>query len=177
GSTRNPRTLTWSSARPANSSTPSGLHRARSPVRYIRPPGTPNGHATNRSALSPGWFTYPRASPAPAVYSSPPTPTGTGSRNPSSTYTVVSATGRPIGTPAPPSRSSGPTGWVAVNVVFSVGPYPLTSRTCGTCSSTARQAASGSTSPPASRNRNPANTLTSAAAIWPKRPAVSHSTL
>ena len=30
------------------------VHRARSPVRYIRSPPAPNGHATNRSAVSPG---------------------------------------------------------------------------------------------------------------------------
>ena len=38
GSIRNPRILTWSSARPRYSSCPSGVHRARSPVRYIRSP-------------------------------------------------------------------------------------------------------------------------------------------
>ncbi len=38
-SIRNPRTFTWSSARPRYSSCPSAVHRARSPVRYIRSPG------------------------------------------------------------------------------------------------------------------------------------------
>ena len=32
------------------------LPAARSPVRYIRAPATPNGHATNRCAVSPGRF-------------------------------------------------------------------------------------------------------------------------
>ncbi len=56
GSIRNPRSFTCASARPKNSSTPSGRHRARSPVRYIREPGTPCGSATNRSAVSPERF-------------------------------------------------------------------------------------------------------------------------
>ena len=54
GSIRKPRSLSCASARPRNSSTPSPRHRARSPVRYIRPPAaTPCGSATNRSAVSP----------------------------------------------------------------------------------------------------------------------------
>ena len=40
GSMRKPRIFTWSSARPRNSSVPSARHRARSPVRYIRVPGS-----------------------------------------------------------------------------------------------------------------------------------------
>ena len=67
GSIRNPRIFTWSSARPRRSSSPSRRQRARSPVRYIRLPGEPKGSATNRSAVSPGRRTYPRASPAPAT--------------------------------------------------------------------------------------------------------------
>ena len=109
GSTRNPRIFTWSSARPANSSTPPRVHRARSPVRYIRSPPPPNGHATNRSAVSPARPRYPRARPAPATYSSPATPAGTGPSHPSSTNTRVFATGVPIaGTcaRAPAGRSS-----------------------------------------------------------------------
>ncbi len=54
GSIRNPRIFTWSSARPANTSCPSAAHRARSPVRYIRAPAGPNGHAANRCAVRPG---------------------------------------------------------------------------------------------------------------------------
>ena len=54
------------------------VHRARSPVRYIRPPGRTNGYATNRSAVRPGRPKYPRATPAPATYNSPATPGGTG---------------------------------------------------------------------------------------------------
>ena len=53
-SIRNPRILTWSSPRPRYSSSPAAFHRARSPVRYIRSPAAPNGHAMNRSAVSPG---------------------------------------------------------------------------------------------------------------------------
>src|SRR5579863_4322302 len=60
--------------RPANTSTPPADHRTTSPVRYIRDPAGPNGHATNRSPVSPGCPRYPRASPAPARYNSPPPP-------------------------------------------------------------------------------------------------------
>ena len=47
-SIRRPRSLTWWSMRPRNSSVPSGRQRARSPVRYSRAPGAPNGSGTNR---------------------------------------------------------------------------------------------------------------------------------
>ena len=85
GSMRTPCSLTWSSARPANSSSPSAVQRARSPVRYIRAPAAPNGQATNRSAVRAARPRYPRARPAPATYSSPATPGGTGSSSESST--------------------------------------------------------------------------------------------
>ncbi|CAM5268035.1 hypothetical protein SMICM304S_03072 [Streptomyces microflavus] len=53
-----PRIFTWSSLRPRNSSVWSSRRRTRSPVRYIRPPGTPwsapKGSATNRSAVRSG---------------------------------------------------------------------------------------------------------------------------
>jgi hypothetical protein len=54
GSIRKPRTLTCSSVRPRYSTSPFGSHRARSPVRYSRPPGVPNGSGTNFSAVRPG---------------------------------------------------------------------------------------------------------------------------
>ena len=95
-SIRNPRIFTWSSVRPRYSSWPSAVHRTRSPVRYIRCPAPPNGHATNRSAVSPGRPRYPRASPAPARYSSPATPGGTSPSPASSTNTRVFQIGRPI---------------------------------------------------------------------------------
>ncbi|BBJ46506.1 hypothetical protein SSPO_092240 [Streptomyces antimycoticus] len=53
-SMRKPRILTWWSARPRNSSSPSVFQRTRSPVRYIREPGGPKGQAVKRSAVSPG---------------------------------------------------------------------------------------------------------------------------
>ncbi len=37
-----------------NSSRPSAVRRTRSPVRYMRSPGAPDGQATKRSAVSPG---------------------------------------------------------------------------------------------------------------------------
>ena len=108
--------------------TPPAVHRARSPVRYIRSPPAPNGHATNRSPVSPGRPRYPRASPAPATYNSPVTPAGTGHSHSSSTYTRVLASGRPIGTATAQLQSAGRTRCVVVNVVVSVGPYRFTSR-------------------------------------------------
>ncbi|GAB3004383.1 hypothetical protein GCM10027184_72020 [Saccharothrix stipae] len=52
GSIRNPRIFTWPSDRPRKSMVPSARHRARSPVRYMRAPGRPNGSATNRDAVN-----------------------------------------------------------------------------------------------------------------------------
>ena len=54
-SIRKPRTFTWKSLRPiyvrvGRVSPATVVQRARSPVRYIRLPGVPNGFATNRSA-------------------------------------------------------------------------------------------------------------------------------
>ena len=57
----------------------------------------PNGSGMNRSAVKPGLLRYPRATPAPPMYSSPATPTGTGSRFRFATYSRVLAIGRPIG--------------------------------------------------------------------------------
>ena len=74
GSIRKPRTLTCSSARPRNSSCPSGRHRARSPVRYIRRPAPPNGsgHEPLRGQRRPAQV--PARQPRPAMYSSPAHP-------------------------------------------------------------------------------------------------------
>ncbi len=53
-SMRNPRIFTWKSVRPRYSSWPEPFQRTRSPVRYMRLPGSPNGLATNRSPVVPG---------------------------------------------------------------------------------------------------------------------------
>ena len=117
-STRNPRTFTCSSARPQNTSCPSAVHRARSPVRYIRSPA-PERTATNRSPVSPARPTYPRASPHPAIYSSPATPTGTGpSPHPARTPGCS-----PIGPPSAAHPRRPATTAVATITVASVGPY------------------------------------------------------
>ena len=55
------------------------------------------------------------------MYSSPGTPTGTGSIRASSTYAVVFEIGSPIGTLVASSESS-PTACHVANVVVSVGP-------------------------------------------------------
>ena len=47
------------------------FQRARSPVRYRRDPGAPNGSATNRSAVRSVRPAYPRASWMPPRYRSP----------------------------------------------------------------------------------------------------------
>ena len=49
---RYPRILTCSSARPRYRSCPSAPQHTRSPLRYIRAPGPPNGHATNRDPVN-----------------------------------------------------------------------------------------------------------------------------
>src|ERR1700754_3197179 len=99
---RYPRILTYSSARPKYRSCPSVSQHARSPVRYIRAPGPPNGHATNRDPVNPARRQYPHPTPAPATYNSPTTPAGTGRNHPSSTNNAAVATGAPIGTTPDP---------------------------------------------------------------------------
>ena len=108
GSTRNPRIFTWSSARPANTSCPPAVHRARSPVRYIRSPGPPNGHAMNRSAGQPrpAQRTRGPAPPRPRTAPPPPRP-APGSSHRSSTYTRVFGSGTPIGGSASPEATAG----------------------------------------------------------------------
>ncbi len=122
-------------------------------MRYIRSPAALNGQAVNRSAVTAGRPAYPRARPAPAMYSSPATPGGTGSRNRSSTSSRVLLTGVPIGTCWPgtcwPART-----WNALHpTTVSVGPYSLTSTEPGAVSSHPRASAPASASPPATRTR------------------------
>ncbi len=64
----------------------------------MRDPGiAPNGQATNRVAVNPARPTYPYATPAPATYNSPTTPTGTGCNHASSTKKPRWANGTPMG--------------------------------------------------------------------------------
>src|SRR6478735_3897075 len=119
---RYPRILTCSSARPTYRSCPSGPHRTRSPVRYIRCPGLPNGHATNRDAVNPARRQYPIPTPRPATYNSPTAPGGTGIIQSSRTNNAAPATGAPIGG-APDLAVSG--ALIATHIVVSVGPYAL----------------------------------------------------
>src|SRR5262249_28619090 len=99
------RILTCSSARPKYSSCPSARQRTKSPVRYMRSPGPPNGHATNRDAVNPARCTYPHATPRPATYSSPITPAGTARNQASRTNNAAPGTGDPIGGPPDPAGS------------------------------------------------------------------------
>src|SRR6201997_1169250 len=120
---RYPRILTCSSARPRYSSCPSGRQHTKSPVRYIRAPGAPNGHATNRDPVNPVRRQYPTPTPRPATYNSPTTPPGTGRNQPSSTKKAAPGTGEPIGgAPEPAARGA----LLDAHIVVSVGPYTLT---------------------------------------------------
>src|ERR1700761_4765032 len=116
---RYPRILTCSSARPRYNSCPSVPQHTKSPVRYIRDPDAPNGHAINRDAVRPGQCTYPTATPRPARYSSPTTPAGTGRNELSSTNIAAPGIGDPIGTTPGPGISGA---LIEAHTVFSVGP-------------------------------------------------------
>src|ERR1700758_5204653 len=113
---RYPRILTCSSARPTNCNCPSARHHTKSPVRYIRAPDPPNGHATNRDPVNSARPQYPPPppppppqspppTPAPATYNSPTTPAGTARNQPSSTKNAAPATADPIGA-APDTAAS-----------------------------------------------------------------------
>ncbi len=100
-STRKPRTLTCRSSRPKNSKFPSERYRTRSPVLYQRDSRPSwNDLWINFSAVNSGWFRYPRASPAPPIYSSPGIPSPTGFWFRSKTNVCTFAIGRPMGTSA-----------------------------------------------------------------------------
>ena len=89
GSIRNPRSFTCASARPRNSSTPSDRHRARSPVRYIRPPAAAMRVRNKPLRRQPSPLQIAPRKPHPAMYKLANNPTGTGSRPPSRTYARV----------------------------------------------------------------------------------------
>src|SRR5829696_6632672 len=116
---RYPRILTCSSARPRYWSCPSARQHTKSPVRYIRAPGPPNGHATNRDPVNPARRTYPTPTPRPATYNSPTTPAGTGRNHPSRTNNAAPGTGEPIGGALDPAVSGA---LIATITVVSVGP-------------------------------------------------------
>src|SRR5580704_7307519 len=115
---RYPRILTCSSARPKYRNCPSAPQQTRSPVRYIRVPGAPNGQATNRDAVKPPPRQYPPPTPRPATYSSPTTPAGTGRNHPSSTNNAAPDTGDPIGGAPDPAANGA---LIATSTVVSVG--------------------------------------------------------
>ena len=109
GSMRKPRIFT---CHPPGPGTPAPRPAASAPGPRSGTSGSPQhrtriGHKPLRR--QPRTVQIPRASPAPARYSSPATPTGTGSRPPSSTYTRVFQIGgrsapRASGRPAGPAR-------------------------------------------------------------------------
>src|SRR5262245_13507226 len=142
---RYPRILTCSSARPTYRSCPSAPQHPRSPLRYIRAPGPPNGHATNRDPVNPARRQYPHPTPAPATYNSPTTPAGTGRNHPSSTNNAAPDTGAPIGTTSDPAANGALT---ATHIVVSVGPYSLIITRPGAHRSTT---SAGQASPPTNK--------------------------
>jgi hypothetical protein len=77
----------------------------------------------------------------------------------------VFAIGRPMGTLAPTS-SALPKLWQQVNVVFSVGPYPLISRQPGNFRNACRTCAADNTSPPASNCFSPRKLSPAVSIIW-----------
>ncbi|GBE68131.1 hypothetical protein MFM001_45930 [Mycobacterium sp. MFM001] len=88
-------------------------------MRYIRCPGPPNGHATNRELVNAARRTYPTPTPRPATYNSPINPAGTGRNHPSSTNNAAVETGAPIGGTPDPAVSGA---LIATYTVASVGP-------------------------------------------------------
>ena len=89
-------------------------------MRYIRAPGPPNGHATNRDAVNPARRQIPNPhAAAPATYNSPTTPAGTGRNHSSSTNNAALDTGAPIGTAPDPAVSGA---LIDAYTVVSVGP-------------------------------------------------------
>src|SRR5262245_43314991 len=119
---RYPRIFTCSSARPSKSNCPSAPHRTTSPVPYLRSPGTPNGHATNRDPLNPARPQYPTPTPRPATYNSPTTPTGTRRNHASRTNTATVGGGAPIGATPDPTDPGAIGAVLAAYTVASVGP-------------------------------------------------------
>ncbi|SKU40151.1 Uncharacterised protein [Mycobacteroides abscessus subsp. abscessus] len=71
----------------------------------MRAPGTPNGQATNRAEVRLERPRYPQATPSPATYNSPTTPTGTGRSHPSRTNSAEVDTGAPMGAAPDPAAS------------------------------------------------------------------------
>ena len=135
-----------------NTSSPSAVHRATSPVRYSRPP--PPADQTGQPR------TGPRSAPAaphtrapgprPATYSSPATPGGTGPSHSSSTNTRVFAIGRADRHRAP-HRLPGHQPECTHPTAVSVGPYSLTTTDPG-----AAPAVRAPAPPPAPHHRPPA---------------------
>src|SRR5262245_12681767 len=119
---RYPRILTCSSARPRYCSCPSARHRTKSPVRYMRSPGLPNGEATNREAVKGVRPTYPTPTPRPATYNSPTTPSGTGRNRSSRTNSAAVDTGAPIGATPDPTDPGVSGALIDAYTVASVGP-------------------------------------------------------
>ena len=96
GSIRNPRTLTCSSARPTNTSCPSAVHLARSPVRYIRSPGPERArHEPLPGQPGPAQIAPRQPRPGRRTARRPPRPAPGPARS-SSTNTRVLAIGAPI---------------------------------------------------------------------------------
>src|ERR1700756_4443347 len=162
---RYPRILTCSSARPTYRNCPSAPQHTKSPVRYIRAPGPPNGHATNRDAVKGARRQYPQPTAAPATYNSPTTPAGTARNHPSSTNNAAPGTGAPIGTTPDPALNGA---LKATHIVVSVGPYSLIITRPGAHRSTT---SAGQASPPTSKatdSKPSGDNIPTAEGVWHK---------
>src|ERR1700757_2841752 len=162
---RYPRILTCSSARPRYASCPSTPQHTKSPVRYMRAPCPPNGHATNRDPVNPARRQYPTPTLGPATYNSPTTPAGTGRNHPSSTNNAAPATGEPIGGAPDPAVKGA---LRATHIVVSVGPYSLIITRPGAHRSTT---SAGQASPPTSNaadSRPSGDNIPTADGVWLK---------
>src|SRR6185437_6920145 len=116
-------------------------------------------------------------SPPPHLVPRPIQPPSSSSIPSSSTYACVFPIGFPIAMLPPPSNSSFLTSWQQLNVVFSVGPYPLITFTPATPSTTFFTCLADSTSPPASSCLIPFNPSTPPSTTAFSRLPVSHAVL
>ena len=125
-------------------------HQVPGPVHPPPAARRTNGSATNRSAVSPGRPGYPRASPAPATYSSPATPAGTGTATRPARTPACWRSARPIGDT---DRRIHARSRRSTTTVVSVGPYSVHRRRGRTASTRANPAARL----PADQHRTPAS--------------------
>ena len=156
GSIRKPRIFTWSSARPRYSSSPSARPPRQIPGAVH--PLTRHRTDTPRTAppSNPARPRYPRASPAPAMYNSPATPTGTGSQR-TIQHIHPRVRDRPTDRHHLTNTPTNVTSNTRTPTVVSVGPYSFTTDRPRARTNHAAHISTGNTSPPPTHHspRNP----------------------